>query len=77
MIGIMSRRKYEKERTTNYLSAKIFGKARITKIETYCNFMDISTKDFIEKAVDYYFKNERSWLEAMTKEQLIQYIIDM
>lgn len=73
----MSRRKrYERERTTNYLSAKIFGGERITKIERYCDFMGMSNQQFLEMLVDKFFENEMDWLRTMTKEQLIDYIIN-
>jgi len=73
----MSRRKrYERNRTTNYLSAKIFGEERITKIERYCDLMGASNQQFLEMLVDEFFEHEIDWLQTMTKEQLISYIIN-
>lgn len=71
----MSTKRRNTNRTTDYMSAKIFGKERISKVERYCEFMDMSTKDFIQKAIDSFFQNEKQWLESMTREQLINYIL--
>ena len=70
------RKRYERNRTTNYLSAKIFGEERIAKIERYCNIMGASNQQFLEMLVDKFFEHEIDWLRKLTQEQLISYIIN-
>jgi len=70
------RKRYERERVTDYLSAKIYGEERIAIIEKYCDSMGMSNQRFLEMLVDKFFEDEINWLRTMTKEQLIDYIIN-
>lgn len=65
----------DRNRNTEYVSAKIFGDERIKKVKTYCNKNNINTRVFLEKLVDDFFMQEQNALMALSKEELVNMLL--
>ena len=51
----MSRGFVDRDRKTEYLSAKIFGDDRIRKVKSYCRLNNMNIRFFLEELIDAFF----------------------
>ena len=65
----------DRNRNTEYVSAKIFGDERIKKVKTYCKKNNINVRVFLEKLVDDFFMQEQNALMALSKEELVNMLL--
>lgn len=59
----------------NEVNFRVTDKKLVNNIKAYCNINHISYIDFANRVFDNFFSNERSKLELMSKEQLIDVIL--
>lgn len=72
----MSKGFVDRDRKTEYLSAKIFGDDRIRKVKSYCRLNNINIKFFLEELIDAFFKNKENELMSLSKEELVKMILE-